>query len=204
MEVECDKKKCDGDCPDSIGYLAEEVLSNGELIVYPTETLYGLGGDAFDVFVLDEIRNVKEAPADKKISTAYRSLEEASNYIDIPELAWELGEYFLPGPLTIVVKEENKTHGIRIPDHPVSKMIIEKFGPITATSANIHGMQDPVDMETAKTQLGSKVKLYINCGGCKYKEGTTVLLLHKDGDIEVLREGAISIEVIGDKLGQKI
>ncbi len=203
MEVECDKKECDGDCPESIFYLAEEVLLNGELIVYPTETLYGLGGDAFDVLVLDEIRKVKEAPPDKKISTAYTSLQQASSYLDIPDLAWELGEHFLPGPLTIVLKKDGDTHGIRVPDHPVAQKIVEKFGPITSTSANIHGKPDPIDMETAKTQLGNKVKLYINCGECKYKEGTTVLLID-DGDIEILRKGAISLETIGDKLGRKI
>ncbi|MGM0406038.1 MAG: L-threonylcarbamoyladenylate synthase [Thermoplasmatota archaeon] len=203
MEVECDKKECDGDCPESIFYLAEEVLLNGELIVYPTETLYGLGGDAFDVLILDEIRKVKEAPPDKKISTAYISLEQASSHLDIPDLAWELEEHFLPGPLTIVVEKDGDTYGIRVPDHPVAQKIVEKFGPITSTSANIHGKPDPTDMETAKTQLGNKVKLYINCGECKYKEGTTVLLIH-DGDIEILRKGAISLETIGDKLGRKI
>jgi len=203
MEVECDKKECDGDCPDSITYLAEEVLLNGELIVYPTETLYGLGGDAFDVLVLEEIRKVKEAPPGKKISTAYKSLEQASSYLDIPDLAWELGEHFLPGPLTIVVEMDGNTHGIRVPDHPIAQNIVEKFGPITSTSANIHGRPDPIDMDTAKTQLGSKVKLYINCGECEYKEGTTVLLIDGE-DIEVLRNGAISLETIGDKIGRKI
>jgi len=203
MEVRCDKKECDGDCPDKIAYLASEVLFNSELIVYPTETLYGLGGDALDVIMLQKVLKVKQAHPDKKISIAYTSLEQASEYVDIPELGWKLGELFLPGPLTIVVKDDDDTHGIRVPDHPLAQSIIEEFGPITSTSANIHGNPDPVDMETAKTQLGSDVKLYIDCGECRYKEGTTVLKIVEE-DIEVLREGAISKKSIGDKLGRKI
>ncbi|MFO7791452.1 MAG: L-threonylcarbamoyladenylate synthase [Candidatus Saliniplasma sp.] len=203
MEIKCGKKECDGDCPDKIAYVAGEVLSNSELIVYPTETLYGLGGDALDVMILDKIRKVKQAPKDKKISSAYSSLDEASSYVNLPELAWELGEHFLPGPLTIVVEEGDQTRGIRIPDHPLAQKIIEDFGPITSTSANIHGKPDPIDIDTAKMQLGSDVKLYINCGECEYKEGTTVLKIKKE-DIEVLREGVLSVESIGDKLGREI
>lgn len=188
MEFKCSKEECDGDCPDQLVNMVNEVLSNGNLIVYPTETIYGIGGDPFDESVIEKIKEVKKAPLDKKISVAYNSLNHASEYLDIPELAWELGEEFLPGPLTIVVETEGGTEGIRIPDHPMAQRIIEDFGPITSTSANVHGRPDPIDVDTAKIQLDG-ITLYVNCGDCRYGIGTTVVKV--TDEIEILREGVI-------------
>lgn len=202
MEIECDKKECDGDCPGMMVKMADEILSMGELIVYPTETLYGLGGDALDIATVDKIRKVKQAPEDKKISVAYNSLEHASNFIDIPELAWNIEEEFLPGPLTLVVERGNSSEGIRIPDHPVAQKIIERFGPITSTSANLHGMADPIEKEDSKMQLGDDVRLYIDCGRGEYNTGTTVIKV--DEEIELLREGVISMEEITERIGDQI
>ncbi len=199
MEFKCEKDECEGNCSPYIISTVNEVLKNGELIVYPTETLYGLGGDAFREGMIDKIRKVKEAPEDKKISTAYSSLGQASERFDIPELAWDLEEYFLPGPLTIVIDTPEGTEGIRVPDNPLAQAIIEDFGPITSTSANIHGRPAPMEVKTAKIQLDDRVKLYINCGKCKYGKGSTVVKV--DEDIEVLREGVISKDEIGDKIG---
>lgn len=199
MEISCEKKECDGDCPPGIPITAKEVLSMGELIVYPTETLYGLGGDASDPDVIGRVKKVKNSPLDKKISVSYRSLDHASGYMDLPEEAWALGEEFLPGPLTLIVGNNDWTEGVRIPDHPVARTIIDEFGPITATSANIHDMKPPVEMETAKLQLGEEnVGLFIDCGPCEYGQGSTVIRLGEE--IKILREGVISAEEIGEIL----
>ena len=197
MEFKCSKDECDGDCPEQLTNMINEVLSNGNLIVYPTETLYGIGGDPFDESVREKIIEVKKAPPDKKISTAYKSLEHASEYLDIPDLAWELGEEFLPGPLTIVVNTEDGTEGIRVPDHPMAQTIIDDFGPITSTSANVHGRPDPFDIETAKLQLDGGITLYVNCGKCKYGIGTTVVKVNDE--IEILREGVVEKEDLEEK-----
>ncbi len=199
MEFKCEKSDFDENCSTYLISTINEVLKNGELIVYPTETLYGLGIDPFREGALDKIRNVKEAPPDKKISIAYYSLEHASEFLDIPDLAWELGEHFLPGPLTIVIDTPEGTEGIRVPDHPLAQAIIKDFGPITSTSANIHGRPAPMEIKTAKIQLGGKVKLYINTGKCRYGKGSTVVKVGED--IQILREGNISKEEIGDKIG---
>jgi len=199
MEFKCEKSDFDENCSTYLISTINEVLKNGELIVYPTETLYGLGIDPFREGALDKIRNVKEAPPDKKISIAYNSLEHASEFLDIPDLAWELGEHFLPGPLTIVIDTPEGTEGIRVPDHPLAQAIIKDFGPITSTSANIHGRPAPMEIKTAKIQLGGKVKLYINTGKCRYGKGSTVVKVGED--IQILREGNISKEEIGDKIG---
>ncbi len=199
MKISCEKKDCSGGCPEAVALAASEVLEQGKLIVYPTETLYGLGGNALDEDVVQNVRDVKGSPPDKKISTAYLSMEMASRFLDIPDTAWELADSFLPGPLTIVIETDNGTEGIRIPDHPLALSIIERFGPITSTSANLHDMEPPYDVEGAEYQLGDDVALYIDCGECEYRVGTTVVKI--DGEIEILREGVVTKEEIGDVIG---
>ncbi len=199
LELKCKKKECDGDCSPHFISSVSEVLSDHELIVYPTETLYGLGADPFHEGMIKKIREVKEAPPHKKISTAYHDLEHASEFVDIPDPARKLGEKFLPGPLCIVVKTPEGTEGIRVPDHPLTKKIIEDFGPITSTSANLHGGPDPVDVETSKLHLRGKVKLYVNCGPCRYGIGSTVVKVDEKG-FDILREGYITKKEIGDVL----
>ena len=201
MQINCGKKECDGKCPNLISKIATDVLENNELIVYPTETLYGIGG-AVKQEVKEKIRDIKNSPPDKKISTAYKNLEQASEYFEIPELAWKIEEEFLPGPITIIIETDEGTEGIRIPDHPVATNIIEDFGPITSTSANLHDMADPIDVKSAKLQLRNKIKLYIDCGKCKYGVGSTVVKINNK--MKILREGAISKETIGDRLGFEI
>lgn len=199
MEFKCEEGRCDENCSPHIISTVNEVLKNGEFIVYPTETLYGLGGDPFREGMMHKIRGIKEAPPDKKISIAYESLDHASEFIELPDLAWEIGEEFLPGPITLVIETPEGTEGIRIPDHPLAQAIIHDFGPITSTSANIHGRPAPIEIKTAKIQLDGKVKLYVNCGPCRYGKGSTVMKVDKE--IEILREGIISKEEIGDKIG---
>ncbi|MFW5946235.1 MAG: L-threonylcarbamoyladenylate synthase [Candidatus Natronoplasma sp.] len=199
MDFKCEEDECDEDCSPYLISTVNEVLKNGECIVYPTETLYGIGGDPFMEGMMEKIRDIKQASSDKKISIAYASLDHASEFFDIPELAWEIGEEFLPGPLTLVVETSEGTEGIRIPDHPLAQAIIDDFGPITSTSANIHGRPAPREIKTAKIQLGGKVKLYVNCGRCKYGDGSTVIKV--DEEVEVLREGVISKKELGDKIG---
>lgn len=201
-QISCDKKKkCDGMCPEGIITLATEVLNQGELIVYPTETLYGIGGKAHDLAIEEKILKAKKSPPDKKISVAYNDLEQAGEYLEmeLPDHAWELEKHFLPGPLTIVIETDAATDGIRIPDHPIPQKIIEKFGPITSTSANTHGMQDPVSIESARFYLDAEVKLYIDCGPCEYGMGSTVVKVGEE--LEILREGAIEEKEIGEKIG---
>lgn len=200
MEFRCEKKECDGDCSPYLLSTVNEVLSNGELIVYPTETLYGIGADPSMDGIEEKIITAKEAPSDKKISTAYLDLNHASEYVEIPDPTWDLGEEFLPGPLCIVVETSEGTEGIRVPDHPLAQRIIEDYGPITSTSANIHGRPEPVEVETVKIQLRGRIKLYLDCGPCEYGRGSTVVKV-TEKDFEILREGPISKEEIGDVLG---
>ncbi len=190
MNIKCDKKECDGRCNPNIFTMASEVLAAGELIVYPTETIYGIGGDAqLYPAICYKINTLKGAPMDKQISVAYSSIEQAAEFVDLPQKAIELAERFLPGPLTIVIDTPEGTKGIRVPDHPLVKGIIEYFGPITSTSANKHEMPPAEDIDSANMQFGSDIQLYIDCGKKQSGVGTTVVKVNDE--IKILREGAI-------------
>jgi L-threonylcarbamoyladenylate synthase len=108
-------------------------------------------------------------------------------------------EKFLPGPVTLVLKKKklpdiltagSEKIGIRIPDNKIALRIIRRFGPVTCTSANIHKGKNPVDIETAKKQLGDNIQLYIDDGRCKYGKPSTVVDV-SDGKIKIIRKGMI-------------
>jgi len=177
---------------------AVEILKKNELIVYPTDTLYGIGGNPFNEDVVKKIFEVKKR-ANVPISVAVSNMDMIKKIAFMNPAALKFCEEFLPGPVTVVLfKKKNipeiltggsEKIGVRIPDNKIALEIINRFGPITSTSANIHKGKNPADIETAKTQLGERVQLYIDDGKCKYSKPSTVVDV-SDGKIKILREGA--------------
>jgi len=133
---------------------AVTVLSHDGLVIYPTDTLYGLGADAFSIEAIEKVYDAKKRDLAKPISIAVSDFEmlAAVSRIDAP--MQEFIERFLPGPVTVVVPARKTipeiltggtgTIGIRIPAHGIARQVIEMFdAPITATSANLSGGKDP-------------------------------------------------------------
>jgi len=133
---------------------AVTVLSHDGLVIYPTDTLYGLGADAFSIEAIEKVYDAKKRDLAKPISIAVSDFEmlAAVSRIDVP--MQDFIERFLPGPVTVVVPARKTipeiltggtgTIGIRIPAHGIARQVIEKFdAPITATSANLSGGKDP-------------------------------------------------------------
>ena len=89
--------------------------------------------------------------------------------------------------------------GIRIPDHPFAIRLIDRFGPITATSANLHSHPDPVDASAPQKDLKGRVQICVDCGKSKYSAPSTIVDV-SDGTVEVIRKGVISQEQIEDAL----
>ena len=130
------------------------VLSHDGLIVYPTDTLYGLGADAFSIEAIEKVYDAKKRDLSKPISIAVSDFEMLAAVSKVDPFMEEFIEKFLPGPVTVVVPAKKiipgiltggtGTIGIRIPAHGVARQVIEKFdAPITATSANLSGGKDP-------------------------------------------------------------
>lgn len=198
-------KKPEGTLVDADFELVQLALKDGKLVVFPTETLYGLGGDPRNRSAIERIYDAKGRPRDDPLPVAVSSWEDVERIAVVDKLAHALFDEFLPGPLTIVLRKKDvstfrlvslrDTIGIRIPFQPLAVELAEEFGPITATSANVHDGENPISVENAIDQLGSKVDYYVDGGKTVLGVPSTIVDLSQ-GEIRILREGAIQRERI--------
>jgi len=186
-----------------------DFLSKGGIILYPTDTLYGLGVDALNVEALKKLKQLKGRDEGKPISIIVCDMEMAGVYAEITPLAKKLAEKFLPGKLTLVLKANDKlpeeltsgtgTVGIRIPKHHLCIHIVREFGkPITATSANVADMEAKNSVEEILDQFQERsvmIDRVIDTGKLPDSLPSTVVDARGEKPI-VLREGAIKAEDI--------
>ena len=178
-------------------------LDAGRLIVYPTDTLYGLGCDPFDVPAVERVFEVKRRPAEQPIALALTTADQIPTYGRLNAAAQRVIAKHLPGPLTVLLRAAKGAPeplvsstgllGIRVPDHTVAVAIAKAFGPITTTSANLHGGSAPATCDAARAQLGDAVDLYIDCGPTPHGKESTIVDLSGDSP-RVIREGVVRRE----------
>jgi len=128
---------------------AAEAVRAGETVVYPTETVYGLGADATDPAAVERVYELKDRPREKPLSVGFGSVEAALSLVPASDRAARFARAFLPGPVTVVVDRGDALAaeltdgeprvGIRVPDHGTARALADAAGPITATSANRSG-----------------------------------------------------------------
>lgn len=179
--------------------LAIKLLREGKLIVYPTDTTYGIGADIFNEEAVKRVYEVKRRPSSMPLSIAIHSIDEIEEYAHMNEISYAIAQRFLPGALTIILRKREvvpdfiskEKVAIRIPKNEIALEITKEM-PITATSANIHGEKDAYTIEMAKKSLGNKISLYIDYGKLPGVPSTIVDL--SEGKIKVIREGAIRRE----------
>ncbi|MBI4416029.1 MAG: threonylcarbamoyl-AMP synthase [Euryarchaeota archaeon] len=182
------------------------VLRNGGLIVFPTDTLYGLGADPYRPEAVTKLFAAKQRPEGLPVSVVVASVDAAKEFAVIPPHAESFCRQWLPGPLTLVFRPTERapraivsaqnTVAIRVPNHPVALLLAKQFGPLTATSANVHGKPPPVEAWEAQEQLGDSVDLYVDAGPCPVGRESTVV--DSTGpEPRVIREGAVSAERLG-------
>lgn len=182
---------------------ALRVLRDDGLVVYPTDTLYGLGADPHREGALARLRRVKRRAEPAPLSVAVGSLEAARALARFSDRALEVWQTYLPGPLTLLLPATSAapraclspegTIGLRMPKHDVALQLARAYGPITATSANRHGAPPPRTAGAARAQLGGEVDLYIDAGPCPLGQPSTVVDL-SGGRLTIKREGAIRRE----------
>ncbi len=182
---------------------AVKYLKNKEAIVFPTETVYGIGACIFDVRAVEKVFQIKNRPLDKPMAAHISSIEQVSLLSDgIPDLFYALAERYLPGPLSLIIPKNEvisdivtagfKTIGIRFPSNQICKEIIDAFGaPLAATSANISGGASPQSAFDALSDLQGLVSCVIDDGITQYKQDSTVLDITGNSP-RLLRQGAIS------------
>lgn len=186
-----------------------KALASGMAIVYPTETVYGLGVDATNKQAVRRLIDIKARDPRKPVSVAVASVSEAMELAEFSRMAQHLAEKFLPGPMTLVLKPKrrlpliapNGKIGIRISSHDfVQKLLHEFKKPITATSANISGLGSASNASAVDTRIWEKVSVVVNDQQTQYKKESTVVDASGKSP-KILREGAISNEEIKAALG---
>lgn len=187
--------------------LAATVLRDGGIVVFPTETVYGLGALADSKFGPHEIFEVKVRPADLPIPLLVETEDALDTWgADVPDYAHRLAHEFWPGAITLVVKAServpkdfrapNGTIGLRSPDHElVMELIQAAGGPLFATSANTHGNPAPGSFDELEPRIVTHADLVIDGGETQHQQASTVVLCTGDEPV-IVREGAISTDKV--------
>jgi L-threonylcarbamoyladenylate synthase len=199
--------------PDQIQEAAD-LLRQGKLVAFPTETVYGLGAPVFNPQAIAQIFLAKGRPADNPLIAHISSLDQVPLIAcDIPDDFYKLAEAFFPGPLTVVLKKRPevpgivsgglKTIAVRMPRHPVAQQLIALVGePLVAPSANISGRPSSTSVAHVIADFDQKIAAVIDGGETEYGiESTVVSLIGKPF---LLRPGAISQEQIEAVLGLEL
>jgi len=186
---------------------AVTILRAGGLVVFPTETVYGLGADASNASSVRKIFAAKERPADHPVIVHLASDRELPQWAsEIPPAVEQLAERFWPGPLTLIVKRAKSvidevtggqdTVGLRVPSHPVAQALLQAFGAgIAAPSANRFGHISPTTVRHVREELGDRVDLILDGGACEVGIESTIVDV-SGGSPVLLRPGRISEEEI--------
>lgn len=182
---------------------AAGVLRRGGIIVYPTDTLYGLGADALSDEALEKVYAIKERDRGKPLHCIVASLEMAAEYAIVNDAARKLADKFLPGPLTMILRKRDEVDpalsrgrtefAIRIPNNEFCLGLAKTFGrPFTTTSANKSDMEPAMVVEKIVEQLdgGMGIDLAIDAGQAPLAQPSTIVNL-VSGHPSILREGAI-------------
>ena len=184
---------------------AIRVIKIGGLIVYPTDTVYGLGCDPFNRFAVKRLIDAK-GQRKKPLPILASDVEHVKIVAEVTEAAEKLARKFWPGPLTIVLKKKpllpqmvtfgRDTVGVRVPNHPVALELLRRCdGLLIGTSANISGKKPTATAEEAANQLGGKVDLILDGGRTRLRKGSTVINL-ADRRFRLERVGPISLREI--------
>ncbi len=198
---------------DSIIKEAAEWIRRGELVAFPTETVYGLGANALDDSAVQKIFVAKGRPSDNPLIVHIAHQDQLLSLVaDIPPVAQQLITAFWPGPLTLVFHKSHlvpdsvtaggQTVAIRMPDHPIAQQLIKKSGvPIAAPSANSSGRPSPTQAEHVQQDLKENNIFLIDAGSTQVGLESTVLDISESTPV-LLRSGGVSLEEIENVIGK--
>ena len=184
---------------------AASLIKDGQLVAFPTETVYGLGADAFNPMAVQSIFSVKKRPATDPLIVHIENMNALPTVaINIPELALELANHFWPGPLTLILEKHpqiplavtagGSSVAVRIPDHRIALMLIKQSGcPIAAPSANQFSRPSPTQAHHVWNDLKGKISIILDTGATDIGLESTVLDLTQYPPC-ILRPGGISLE----------
>ncbi len=192
--------------------LAKKLLTEGKLVVIPTETVYGLAANGLDETAVAGIFSAKNRPTFDPLILHVASIEQAQSLsIDWPEMADKLARAFWPGPLTLILPKADHvpdlttsgqpTVGIRMPNNRLTLELLSTLPfPLAAPSANPFGYVSPTNAQHVADQLGDSIDYILDDGDCSVGIESTIIAID-NGTPKVLRLGGLSLERIADVLG---
>ena len=192
---------------------AADILRRGGLLAIPTETVYGLGANGLDETAVLHIFEAKGRPQDNPLILHIPDASWLTRYCeDVPDAAYKLAERFWPGPLTMILKKKPcvplrttgglETVGMRCPDHPVTRAIIERSGvPVAAPSANTSGRPSCTTAEHVREDMWGKIDGIVDGGPCQVGVESTIIDLTVTPP-QLLRPGGLPLESLRDALGE--
>lgn len=192
---------------------AAKALRSGELVAFPTETVYGLGGNALNGETVKKIYAAKGRPSDNPLIVHVAKKEDVYKIAkSVPEAAEKILENLCPGPITMVLLKSNivpdevtaggKTVAIRIPENEIARELIFKSGvPVAAPSANVSGRPSPTRAEHVVEDLGERIAYVVDGGACQVGLESTVIDLTVEPP-RILRPGGVTQEMLASLLGE--
>jgi L-threonylcarbamoyladenylate synthase len=186
---------------------AVEFLKNGDVIAYPTETIYGLGADVVNRKAIKKIYDLKARDYGLPVSILVADIAMLREFVEeVPEQALSLMRRFWPGALTILFPANDKIPkglvtntgrvGVRISSHPIAAALVKTFGkPITTTSANLSGFPPSLSVKHIQKYFGDKIPCLVDGGECEPSRGSTVVDVGEE-TMRIVREGRISAEEV--------
>lgn len=185
--------------------LAAQIIRRGGLVVFPTETVYGLGGNALRADAAQAIYAAKGRPGDNPLIVHLADPAEAEKYCVTGPLFARLAAVFMPGPLTVIMPKREcipgtvtgglATVGVRVPSHPMARALIECAGvPIAAPSANLSGKPSPTSAAHVRDDLDGRVDMILDGGECEIGLESTIVRIDGEDALTLCRPGAVTYE----------
>ncbi len=191
--------------------LALRQLQNGELVAFPTETVYGLGADARNEMAIRKVFTAKGRPVDHPLIVHLANAQQMAEWAQgIPKAAFILAQHFWPGPLTMILHKQpavsnlitggQDTIALRVPNHPITLELLQRFGSgLVGPSANKYGFVSPTTAEHVATDLGDTVAAILDGGACTVGIESTIVNLLSDR-VTIMRQGAITAAQLSQAL----
>jgi L-threonylcarbamoyladenylate synthase len=193
---------------------AVQALRDGELVAFPTETVYGLGANAQNPAAVRKIFDVKGRPPNHPVIVHLDSPRYLHRWVrEVPDSATRLAEAFWPGPLTMVMPRAPNVHdvitggqdtiAIRVPAHPMAQQLLTAFGGgIAAPSANRYGRLSPTRAEHVREELGDTIRVVLDGGECQIGLESTIVSFEAAGTVRMLRPGSVTAAQMRGVVGE--
>jgi len=187
--------------------LARRLLREGEVVAFPTDTVYGLGANAFERFAVRQIFAIKERPPDKALPVFIYQIDDLNLVArHVPNVAWPLLQALWPGDLTVVLPKNpalpdevtagESTVAVRVPNHPICLELVTQVGrPLAVTSANLSGQPTPTTAQAVAAQLRPRISLILDGGPSPTDQPSSIVDLSVTPP-RLLRQGRLTLEML--------